>query len=62
MLSEVTAVKENYTTPKAKLIGFAPEESTAAFEFDDLLQQGAGKQDGATVSSYDVEIEIRENY
>ena len=55
-------MKENYTTPDVKLVGFAPQQDNAAFEFDDLLVRSAGKQEPADLSGYDVPVIIRESY
>lgn len=55
-------MKENYTTPDVKLVGFVPQQDTAAFEFDDLLDHSAGKQDPADLSGYDFPVIIRESY
>lgn len=55
-------MKEKYVSPEAKLVGIASEQPTAAFEFDDLLLQGVGKQNSTTVSGYDVAVNIREYY
>jgi hypothetical protein len=52
MWSEGTVMKENYTTPDVKLVGVVSQQDTAAFEFDHLLDQSAGRQDYADTSGY----------
>jgi hypothetical protein len=55
-------MKDQYASPEVKLVGFVSEQANAAFEFDDLLVQGLGKQDGTSVSEFDVPVTIREDY
>lgn len=51
-------MKEIYTAPEVERIGFVSEQPVAAFEFDELLLRGAGKQQGALTSQTDIPIII----
>lgn len=53
-------MKENYTSPQASLVGFAPSEQLAAvIDFDDLLNISGGSGSTTTPSETDIKIELK---